>query len=465
MTEEDKEKDRTLAAEQLLAKLARQAEEAELYELRTRATPVVFHAGELESAKREERWGLALRLIKEGRLGYSTATATSADPRGLDELVENALAAAIIGEEAPAGFHLPAPRESPPVECFDPEVAELQVQVERLIEMGEEVVERIKACDDTLQINVSLSCATEEVRLWSTAGQRVEERGTLVRMAIGVQRTEEGDILVVYDETGSRTLKEVDHLKLADSIVERLRWAERLAQVRSGRMPVLFTPRGVAVLLLPLVVGFDGKAVYLGISPLRGRLGEEVVDPRLTLLDDGRLPFAPLSRRYDDEGVPTARKALIDRGRIGQFLYDLKTAALAGAEPTGNGFKRRGLFNFSEPDYKAPPSAGPTTLVVGEGDRGFAELLEELDEGLIVDQVLGLGQGNVISGEFSNNVAVGYLVKGGEVVGRVKNTMIAGNVYELLKDRLIAIGERSEPVWGLFRSPPLLVDGVSVVSR
>jgi len=438
----------------MLERLHGKVESAEVYEIRRWETPVRFRAGELESAKAVEQAGRALRVIVDGKLGYSTTT----DLEDEDSLIENTLAAAQFGDPAPFQFAKKA--EPTPVECFDPEVERLEVG--RLIALGEEVVEKIREYDPELHIDLGLSRAVEEVHLRTTNGQEVEERGTVMGLYIGIQRTEEGDILILEDEAASRAFKEVDHLKLADSLIERLRWCERVAKVKTQRMPVLFTPRGVMVLLYPLIIGLDGKSVFLGVSPLRGRLGEEAFDPRLTLIDDGTLPFAPRSARYDDEGVPTSKKPLIDGGKVSQFLYDLKTAGMAEARSTGNGFKGGPMGGR---DFKNPPGVAPATWAIEPGEKDFEELLGEMEEGLIVDQVIGLGQGNVASGEFSNNVAVGFYYKDGEVQGRVKNTMIAGNVYELLKDRLIALGREPEWVYGLFKSPPVLVDGVSVVGR
>lgn len=88
--------------------------------------------------------------------------------------------------------------------------------------------------------------------------------------------------------------------------------------------------------------------------------------------------------------------------------------------------------------------------------------MQGLDEALLVEDILGMGQGNVMAGEFSNNVAIGFLVRRGEIVGRVKNTMIAGNVYELLKDHLIAIADQPTQVYGWLQVPAIALDGVSV---
>jgi len=88
-----------------------------------------------------------------------------------------------------------------------------------------------------------------------------------------------------------------------------------------------------------------------------------------------------------------------------------------------------------------------------------------MKDGLIVAGVLGLGQGNIQSGAFSNNVGIGFAVQGGVVVGRVKNTMIAGNAYDVLKDGVVAIGGDREWVFGGFHLPPLLTRNVGVVAQ
>jgi PmbA protein len=99
------------------------------------------------------------------------------------------------------------------------------------------------------------------------------------------------------------------------------------------------------------------------------------------------------------------------------------------------------------------------------GDQSLEEMLRGLDEVILVENIIGLGQGNVLAGEFSNNVAMGFLVHKGEVVGRVKNTMIAGNVYELMKDQLIGLSDRAEWYFGLMSTPAIAIDGVGVVSQ
>ena len=142
------------------------------------------------------------------------------------------------------------------------------------------------------------------------------------------------------------------------------------------------------------------------------------------------------------------------------FIYDLETAARARAESTGHG--TRGIFGKPVPAY--------TNIVLNDvGARHAAPLqmggglLGEIRDGLLVDELIGVGQGNVIGGAFSHPVALAYRVQRGEITGRVKDAAVAGNAYELLK-KIGGFG--TDGRWyGARHTPSLLLEGVSVVRR
>jgi len=152
----------------------------------------------------------------------------------------------------------------------------------------------------------------------------------------------------------------------------------------------------------------------------------------------------------------------VSQGTIEGFTYDLWTAALAKAAPTGNGYKG-GLLGGG--GFRTPPSIGVSNMLVSAGEVEEKEIISSIKEGLLVESVLGLGQGNLASGEFSNNVAVAFKIGDGKIVGRVKNTMISGNSYELLKDNLIALG--NSPTWalGAVNTAAIAVDAVNVIGQ
>jgi PmbA protein len=183
-------------------------------------------------------------------------------------------------------------------------------------------------------------------------------------------------------------------------------------------------------------------------------VGEKLLDDKITVMDDptlnGRFGSAP----YDDEGVAHRRNLLVGGGELEGFVYDLRTAAQSGVESTGNG--SRGLFN--------PPSPSVTNLVLEAGDTPVADMIAGIGDGLLVDSVLGLGQGNVISGAFSNSLGLAYKIEKGEIVGRVKDVSIAGNVYELLQD-VAAVSRETEWIYNSLSLPFILLEDMNIVAK
>ncbi len=439
----------------ILRKAVQKAEAAELYEELREGVAVKFHGGEIESVSSVAVRGRALRVIAGGRLGFaSTAGGTDA------ALVESALLAASHGDRAPFRFLGEGDGRGPSVPVLDPAVGE--IAVEDLIAWGEDAVRRIREEFPELVVDASLERGTVNVSVRTTEGAERAERRSYVSMAVEAEQVRQGDIWSVYASRLVRRATDLDRDALLADLVRELRWGRKIAPPPTGAPPVLFLPTGTPVLLLPLMVGLSGLSVFLGTSPLKGRLGETAFDERFSLIDDGTLPFAPRSRTFDDEGVPAGKLPLVENGVISGFYYDLRAAALANADPTGNGIKGNLLGGGG---FRVPPGPASRNLVIAPGEGTLDDLIQEMGDGLIVAGVLGLGQGNIQSGAFSNNVGVGFAVKGGQVVGRVKNTMIAGNAYDVLKDGVRAIGGQAEWTFGALHVPPVLTTGVRVVAQ
>ena len=443
------------SATAVLDGLRGKVEGAEVFESRIERLQVRFKANELDSVKSAEERGRALRVIKGGKLGYVTSTDPESGP-----LIEQALESARLGE--PIALNFPGPQRYMKVSCRDRRVEELSAN--RLIKRGQEAVEKLLAYDPSLKVEVGISRGYEELTLLNTAGLEHRDRRTLLSAFVMAERVREGDIFVVSASDRARDSKRVDPSAMADSLIERLRWGERIASVQTKAMPVVFMPHGWVVLLLPLMVGLNGRSVYMGTSPLKGRLGEQLFDARLSLWDDGTLAWGGRSAPCDDEGVAARRIALIEKGALKGFLYDLKTATQAGAASTGHGLKE-GFIGAGERDFRRPPAIAPTNWMIAPGDQPLSKMLAELDEVLLIDEVMGLGGGNILAGVFSNTVSVGFLVRKGEIVGRLKNIMISGNVYELLKGRVRALGDKCEWAYGIYQAPAVCLEGVSVAAQ
>jgi PmbA protein len=105
-----------------------------------------------------------------------------------------------------------------------------------------------------------------------------------------------------------------------------------------------------------------------------------------------------------------------------------------------------------------------TNLVMQPGETPLADILAGIDEGILVENVLGLGQGNTISGAFSNPLALAFKIEKGEVIGRVKDLSIAGNIYDLLKN-ITAVSKEAQWVYSTFYAPYVLVPEMNVAGK
>jgi PmbA protein len=429
--------------EEILKAALKVADAADLFWVESRSTPVAFESNRLKHLQTKESRGVGLRIIKGGRIGFS-ATNRMED---VDGIVRRALEVSPYG--ARAEFSLPSAAEHPQVPTYDPEVP--QVSIEKMVELSQAMVDGVLAGHPDVLCDAGVSQSVVKVRILNSNGLDASYEKTVFSLGLGGTLVRGTDMLFVGDgESSCRPI--TDASEIVARVTGQLDQAHDMAEVTTGSFPVVFTPDAVAGLLLsPLLVGFNGKTVLQGSSPLVGRLGEKIVDERFSLYDDGTIAYRPGSRPWDDEGIPTRITPIIENGVARNFIYDLKTAAQAGVESTGNASRGAGSL----------PSPSMSVISIAEGDMSFEDMVADMKEGLVVERFLGAGQTNILAGDFSGNVLLGYKVENGRMVGRVKNSMLSGNVFETLNN-LIAIGSQARWRGGSLRTPHLYCSNVSV---
>lgn len=430
--------------ERILAMAKKSAQEAEVYQVATEETQVRFEANRLKQLQTNQSTSIALRVIKDGRIGYAT-TSGAIDRR---ELVQNAVETAAFG--AAAKFELPGKLSYPIVDIFDSAVD--RVKIDEMVGLGEAMIAAITKNTPEIICEGGVGRGTVSLKIINSRGGQTEYRKTFFSLGMEGTLVEGTDMLFVGDSDSS-CHPITDPSQIIKTVLRQLELAKNKAKAPTRGLPVIFTPDGVTALLIPLMSAFNGKTVLEGASPIGSKVGQQVFDKRLNLADDPTLNYRPGSRPCDDEGVPSQRTPLVENGVVQGFLYDLQTAGLAGKKSTGSGSRGRGL-----------PSPSPSAFIISPGDTTFDDMVRDIKEGLVIEQLLGAEQGNVLGGDFSGNVLLGYKIENGKMVGRVKNTMVAGNVYKLLKD-IGAIGSEVKWVGGFMQAPPIFCKGISVSSK
>jgi PmbA protein len=431
--------------EKILEQAKKVAEAAEVFTTSVEETSVHFEANRLKHVQGKQSTTIALRLIKNGRIGYALS---SGEGENVD-LVAMALETAQFG--MPAKFELPSLTTYPEVEIFDDKVP--AVSPEQMIKLGEELIAPLKSHTSDIVCQAGVGRGVIKVELMNSRGGSAKYSKTV--FSIGVEGTViRGTDMLFVGEGESSCHPVMDTKWVINETLRQLELAKTQATVPTKKMPVVFTPNGVASGLIPsLIAAFNGKMVLEGASPIGKRLGETVFDAKFSLWDDATIAYQPDSRPCDDEGIQSRRTPLIERGVVANFLYDLQTAALAKKQSTGNASRDRGL-----------PSPAPNAYVIAPGEVTFDDMVRDMKEGLVIEQLMGAEQGNVLGGDFSGNVLLGFKVENGRIVGRVKDTMVSGNVYQLLKE-IAAMGKEARWVGGFLQTPHICFPALSVASK
>jgi PmbA protein len=432
--------------EELLEKAKRVSQEAEVFYVHHRDEPVLFEANRVKLVESRESSGVSLRVIKDGKVGFSSTS----DFRDTDSLVNNTMEMVPFGPEARLEF--PTYSSFSPVEIYDPRTESFPM--DQMVNLGQTAIDRLVGSNSDLVCDASVSKGVTTITVLNSRGGYATYTKSIFALGVSGTLIKDTDMLFVSD--GKSSCRPItDTSEIVATVEKQLEYSRNIVSAPVGQVPVIFTPKGVrGALLGPLMGGFSGKTVLQGASPLVGKLGEKMLDRRFSLWDEPYLPYVPGSRMCDDEGVPSRRMPLIDKGVISNFLYDLQTAAQAGEESTGNA--HRGISSL--------PSPGTSVIVIGEGDVSYQDMIGGVKDGLIVESLLGAGQSNILGGDFNANVLLGYRVEGGSVTGRVKNTVISGNVYTALKD-IQATEREGHWVGGSLWTPAFCLGSVSVATK
>jgi PmbA protein len=425
-----------LLAEHLLdAALRCGAEAAEVFQSQSQSQPIFFEANRLKQLESSAAAGTALRLWHRGRPGLAVAYGT-VEPAAL---VDKALGISRLNEpetiDLEKGCNPPYPDMG---QAVDPP---------RLIQWGQGIIDQIRAAYPEVLCDVEMECDVETTRILNTYGLDCSYSDTTLSSYVTAEWIRGDNFLSVGD--GQTRRDSLSWSQLADQVIKRLKWAEHTVAVPSGRMPVIFTGKAADMLWGTLHSALSSKRVLERSSPWSDCLGEMVTAEAITF---SQAPEAgPFSCPFDDEGVPTQALTFIEAGVLKLFYCDRTTGRDLGGGSTGNGF-RPGLGSYPIPSLY--------NSVIRPGTATLNQLIATIDHGILVDQILGGGPG--IAGDFSVNVDLGYHIHRGKLAGRIKDTMVAGNVYTTLKANVELGGDAD---WnGSCCTPSIIVDGLSVIS-
>jgi PmbA protein len=431
--------------EALLNKALRGSEQAEIYRLRQQTDQIHFENGRLKEMESKMQSGLSLRIIKDGCLGFAY-TKNLLSP---DDLVQQAQDSLQGQVEAP--FDLPSDPPPLSLQTFDPFL--FKVSNAKLVEEGRRICDFLKARVQA-QVNVSLHRQNQEIELVNNRGlhQHLINSSYFVNASLLFPGSQAG----IEQHHSAKGFSEFPEETLL-SILSLFQQSLKELRPQPGRMKVMFFPETLYALIWRIQAAANGKNIYEKTSPLLDKKEALLFDSQITLYDDPLNDAQPQARGFDDEGIPCRRIAIIDRGVLKNFYYDLFYAGKLKKEPSGQGFKSA-LWGGETVAIKPRPAL--EYLYLQPGEHSLAELIRSIDRGILVAGVLGAHSGNILNGDFSIGLTPAIYVEKGEILGRVKEAMAAGNIYEVLK-KVAALEDTAHPTYG-GTFPALLLEDVNV---
>lgn len=389
---------------------------------------------------RNESWMLEEGIIKDGHYHIDRGVgvrAISGEKTGFaysDDIVLPALeqAANAAGSIARVGGH-------GQVKAWSKEVAGNQLylpmdplnsitQKEKL-DLLQKVDAEARRLDPRItHVTVNLVGTYEVVLILSSDGSLAADVRPLVRMGITVIAEEKGKREQGYSGGGGRLgyeyfLDQDRALQYARDAVHQATINLSAVPAPAGMMPVVLGPGWPGVLFHEAVGhGLEGDFNRKGTSAFSGRIGERVASPGCTVVDDGTVPNKRGSLNVDDEGVPTQRTVLIEKGILKGYMQDKLNAGLTGVASTGNGRRE---------SYAHLPMPRMTNTYLLPGAYNPEEIIASVDRGIYAVNFAG-GQVDTTSGKFVFSACEAYLIEKGKVTTPVKGATLIGNGPDIL---------------------------------
>ena len=227
--------------ENILADAKKVAEEAEVFLVSSEEAPVRFEANRLKHMQSKQSSRVALRIVRQGKIGYA-ATTKLGDSR---DLVDMAVETAQFG--MPAKFEFPAFTSYPEVEIFDSDTE--SISVEEMIELGEKLIAVVRGHTPDIVCEAGVTKAVVSARIMNSRGGRAEYRGSVFSLGVEGSLIRGTDMLFVGESQSScHPLTEPG--AITEVVLQQLELAKNLASAPSGYLPVIFTPYGVASALI-----------------------------------------------------------------------------------------------------------------------------------------------------------------------------------------------------------------------
>jgi TldD protein len=398
---------------------------AELFWERHETLQLVLDDNKIEDAITGVDQGAGIRVTNGDRTTYANGNVTDVDD--VIALAGRAASSVTDGGDLHEGARLSPDVVSRP---HDVRIDPRSVPVERKVALLRRANEVARAVDPRItQATVSYSESVQDVTVANSDGTYRTDMRVRLNFALNVV-AKQGDVL----ESGFEAVRGTRGFELLDEdvVAEAATIAARRAAQNVGAEPapagtytvVLSSEAGGTLIHESVGHGLEADLNLKGLSVYSGRIGQKVASELITVVDDGRDPGQRGTSAMDDEGSPTQRTVLIEKGVLKTYLSDRKHAEKLGIPRSGNA--RRESFRYL-------PICRMTNTMIERGESDPDDILASVKDGVFVRK-MGGGQVDVVSGNFAFEITECFRIRDGRLAEPLRGATLVGQGPKLMSE-------------------------------
>jgi len=427
------------------------AQEAEIYFIQSKGITIEVKDKETEAFESFDESGYGLRIIKDGKVGFSYST----QEEQFKGVISKALASSkyVATQEENK-----LPKRNNKIFHDDVEIFDKKINLLTPKDAFEKVLSMERSALKEKYVN----------RVRKAVGSFYES-STFIKNSLGIEdsfkSTEAVAKILLVAENGQESYTGWDFE--ANRFIDNIDF-EQIGITASKRATSMFGARKISSLkgyvvldsisainfLTLMSSSFSSDSVQKGRSILKGKIGEKIISDKIDIIDSANKKGLIGTRPFDAEGLYTGETVVIEKGYLKSFLYNSYTASREGVQSTGNAVRA---------GFKSLPLVGINNLYLKASDATQVlskdEIIKAIDRGVYVTEILGMHTTNPITGDFSVGISGLWIQKGG-FIHPFKEAVISGNIFKLF-NKVALIGDDLK-FYGNIGAPTLLIEQIDI---
>jgi len=430
-------------------------ESLELYEQTSESIQIGLFRGEIDTYEISKLKTISVRGIYQGQMGYASSEKFE---KGMEkELVDAVISNAKVITTKDIGIIYAGDKEYKQVNVYNPDLHNVPMTDKiKLLKNVEKAVYALNPAVSEVADNVYEE-SNVEVEIFNNLGLSLHRKNNYVTYYIDVVvKAPDG---TSKDGMALRITNKFEDLKvdeIAKEAVDEAMSKIGAAPIKSGSYKVVINNKMMASLLGVIVSSTYASNVQRGYSIFKDKIGKKIACPLVTIVEDPLMENSLSSCGFDDEGVATYKKTIVDKGELEMFLYNLKTAKKDGVKSSGNGYKH---------SVTSSVDIDVSNTYLEPGITSFEDLLKGVGDGVLITSLQGMHSGlDAVSGNFSLQ-ASGFVIKNGVKEKPINLITVAGNLYTMLNNIEMVGSDLGFNFSPSMKAPSVVVNGLVISGK